>query len=156
MQGWTGTTRHDVHPAVKYTFKKAKVIAQNSESCQEINFLDVSVILHPDCIIETGINYKDTNAHDYLLYDSDPDHPRNNVLYNTAKQIIDFASNEEKTEYRLNELKKWLKSCKYPENVISRAFHNARLQGLAPLKINSNNIPFVITYNDNVNNNEQV
>ena len=50
-------------------------------------------------------------------------------------------------------LKNWLKSCKYPENVINRAFRNARLQGLAPLKTDSNNIPFVTTYYDNVNNN---
>ena len=48
------------------------------------------------------------------------------------------------------------KSCKYPENVINRAFRNARPQGPAPLKTNSNNIPFVTTYYDNVNNNEKV
>ena len=53
-------------------------------------------------------------------------------------------------------LKNWLKSCKYPENVINRAFRNARLQGQAPLKTNPNNIPFVTTYHDNVNNNEKV
>ena len=67
-----------------------------------------------------------------------------------------YYLNEEKIEYRLNELKNWLKSCKYPENVINRAFRNARLQGPAPLKTNSNNIPFVTTYYDNVNNNEKV
>ena len=67
-----------------------------------------------------------------------------------------YYLNEEKIEYRLNELKNWLKSCKYPKNVINRAFRNARLQGPAPLKTNSNNIPFVTTYYDNVNNNEKV
>ena len=56
----------------------------------------------------------------------------------------------------LNELKNWLKNCKYPENGINRAFRNARLQGPAPLKTNSNNIPFVTSYYDNVNNNEKV
>ena len=56
----------------------------------------------------------------------------------------------------LNELKNWLKNCKYPENVINRAFRNARLQSPAPLKTNSNNIPFVTSYYDNVNNNEKV
>ena len=54
------------------------------------------------------------------------------------------------------ELKNWLKSCKYPENVINRAFRNARLQGPVPFKTNSNNIPFVTTYYDNVNYNEKV
>ena len=97
-------------------------------------------------------------AHDYLLYDSaHPDDSRDNVPCDPAKRIIFFVvSNEEKIEYRLNELKNWLKSCKYPENVINRAFCDARLQGSAPLKTNSNNIPFVTTYYDNVNYNEKV
>ena len=85
-----------------------------------------------------------------------PDHSKNNVLHNLAKGIIAFVSNEEKTEYRLNELKNWLKSIKYPKNDINRAFRNARLQGPASLKTNSNNIPFVTTYYDNVNNNGKV
>ena len=61
-----------------------------------------------------------------------------------------------KKKYRLNELKNWFKSCKYSENVINRAFRNARLQGSATLKRNSNNISFAATYYDNVNYNEKV
>ena len=134
-----------MHPAIKYTFKKAKVILENSESCQALNFLDVSVILHSDHTIETDIYYQDTNAPVYLPYDSaHPDHSKDNALYNLAKLITVFVSNEEKIEYRLNELKNWLKSCKYPENVINRAFSNARLQGPAPLKTNSNNIQIIL------------
>ena len=122
-----------------------------------INFLDVSVILHSDRTIETDIYYKDTNAHDYFPYNSaHPDHSEDNVSHNLAKRIIIFVSNEEKIEYRLNDLKIWLKSCKHFKNVINRAFRNARLQGLAPLKTNSNNISFVITYYDNVNDNGKV
>ena len=122
----------NLHPAIKYIFKKAKLIVQNSESCQVINFLDVSIILHPDCSIETYIYYKDTNACDYLhahdyLGSTHPDHSRDNVPYNLAKCIIVFVSNEEKIKYRLNESKNWLKSCRYTKNVINRAFHNARL-----------------------------
>ena len=146
-----------MHLAIKYTFEKAKVIVENSESFQVINFLDISVILHSDRTIETDIYYKDTNAHDYLPYDSaHPDHSKDNVPYNLAKHIIFFVSNEEKIEYRLNELKNLLKSCKYPENVINTAFRNARLQGPPPLKTNSNNIPFVTICYDNVNDNEKV
>ena len=44
---------YGMDPAIKYTFEKAKVIVENSESCQVINFLDVSVILHSDHTIET-------------------------------------------------------------------------------------------------------
>ena len=78
--------------AVKYTIEKAKVISQNSDSCQVINFLDVSVTLHPDRTIKTDIYYKDTKAHDYFSYDSThPDHFKDNVPYNLAKRIIAFA-----------------------------------------------------------------
>ena len=142
---------------MKYTFEKAKVIVENSESCQVINFLDVSVILHSDRTIGTDIYYKDTNGHDYFSYNSAHlDHAKDNVPYNLAKRIIVFVSNEENIEYRLTELKNWLKSCKYAENVINGASRNAKLQGPAPLTTNSNNIPFVTTYYDNVNNNEKV
>ena len=62
-----------------------------------INFLYVSVILHSDDTIETAIYYKDTNAHDYLPYDSAHlDHSKDNVLYNLTKYIVVFVSNEEK------------------------------------------------------------
>ena len=148
-----------MHPAIKHTFEKAKVTVENSESCQVINFLDVLVILHYDCTNETDIYYKNTNAHDYLPYDSaHPDHSKDNVPYNLAKCVIAFVSNKEKIQYRLNKLKNWLKSCKFPSpnNAINRAFHNARLQGPAPLKTNSNNIPFLTAYYDNVNNNEKI
>ena len=101
---------NNLHPAIKYTFEKAKVIVENSESCQVINFLDVSVILHSDRTIETDIYYKDTNPHDYLPYDSaNPDHSKDNVPYNLAKPIVVFVSIEEKTEYMLNEFKKLVK-----------------------------------------------
>ena len=46
---------NNLNSAIKYTFGKAKVIVQNSESCQVINFLDISVILHLDRTIETDI-----------------------------------------------------------------------------------------------------
>ena len=139
-----------MHLAIKYTFEKTKVIVENSESCQVSNFLDVSIILHSDHTIETDIYDKDTNSLDYLPYgNAHPDHSRDNVLYNLAKLIIVFVSNEEKIEYRFKEFKNWLKSSKYHENVINIVFRNARLQGTAPLKTNSNNIPFV-TNHENV------
>ena len=91
-------------------------------------------------------------SHDYSAHQ---DHSKDNVPYILYKHIIAFVSNEEKTEHRLNKLKNWLKSCKYHENVIDRAFRNARLQGAVPLKTHSNIVRFVTTYYDNVNNNEK-
>ena len=94
---------NNLHLTIKSTFKKGKVIVQNSEYCQVINFLDVSVIIHPDPTFETETNYKDTNSHNYLHYDRYlPDHSKDNASYNLAKRIIVFVSNEEKVEYRLN------------------------------------------------------
>ena len=88
-----------MHPAIKYTFEKVKVIVENSGSCHIISFLDVSVILHSDRTIDIDIYYKDTNTHDYLPYDSaHPAHFRDNVPYNLAKRIIIFVLNKEKIE----------------------------------------------------------
>ena len=93
---------NNLHAEIKYTFEKAKVIFENSESCQGINFSDVLITLHSDRTIETEIYYKDTSAHDYLPYGSThPDHSKDNVPYNLAKRIIVFVSNEQKIEYRL-------------------------------------------------------
>ena len=92
---------NNLHREIKYTFEKAKVIVQNSESCQVINFLDVSVILYRDRTIETNIYYKEPTP-DYLFTTA---HTQINVPYNLAKRIIVSVSNEEKTKYRLNELK---------------------------------------------------
>ena len=46
---------NNLHPAIKYTFKKAKAIFENSEFCQVINFLNVSVILHSTFTIKADI-----------------------------------------------------------------------------------------------------
>ena len=45
---------NNLHPAIKYIFGKAKVIVENSESCQVINLLDVSVILHLIVLLKQG------------------------------------------------------------------------------------------------------
>ena len=64
------------------------------------------IILHSDNTVETDIDYKDTNAHDYLPYNSArPKHCKDNLPYNLAKRIIVFVSNDEKVEMRLKELK---------------------------------------------------
>ena len=63
-------------------------------------------------------------------------------------------SDPEKVKIRLEELKHWLKNNKYPDHVISNAFYNAKLQGPAPKpKDNSENIPFVTTFHEDINNN---
>ena len=43
-------------------------------------------------------------------------------------------------EIRLEQLKSWILKCKHPKNIIDKGFHNARLQGPAPQKVNKDNI----------------
>ena len=113
---------NDLHPATKYTFEKAKAVVQNSESCQVKVFIDVTVILHPDRSIVKDIYHKDNNAHNYLLYDSAHPDKKDNVPYNIAKRNIVFASNEGKTEFRLNKLKNWLKVLNIPKMLLIELF----------------------------------
>ena len=72
--------------------------------------MDIEIILHFDNTVQTIIYYKDTNAHDYLQYNSaHPKHCKDNLPYSLAKRIIVFVSNDEKVDMRLKELKNWLK-----------------------------------------------
>ena len=115
--------------------------------------MNIEAIFHSDNTAETGIYYKDTNEHDYLPYNrAHPKHCKDNLPYNLAKRIIDFVSNDEKGEMRLKELKNWLKNCHYPDSVINQSFYNAKLQGPALVADNSENIPFVTAYYENIDN----
>ena len=122
-----------------------------------MNFLDVTIILHPSGIIETDIFYKDTNNHDYLNYNSHhPKHVRDNIPFNLAKRIIVFTTNPITEQRRLDELREWLLSCDYPLPIIKKAFHNAKLQGPAPQPKSVNTIPFVTTYASNIDSSKTV
>ena len=93
------------------------------------NFLSIKVLQKDGCI-KFDVYYKETNAHDYLSYDSHhPEHTRNNIPYVLAKRIIVISSEESWVERNLGDLKEFLLSRKYPEQVIERGIRNARLQG---------------------------
>ena len=137
---------------IKYTLEPASQICLNNGNIvQRLNFLDIAVILHPNGNIETDIYYKPTNNHDYLDYESHhPIHIKNNIPFNLAKRIIVFCSRPEVEQFRLNELKNWLLNCNYPESLIMKAFHNAKLQGPAPAPLpKENTLPLVTTYFSN-------
>ena len=62
-------------------------------------------------------------------------------------------SNPEKFIIHLDELRQFLKECKYPEDVISKGIFNAKLQGPAPNPERSKNvILFVTAYYPNIDN----
>ena len=140
---------NSMHPNIQYTIEASEI----SNDTQTINFLDVKVILNKDNTIETDIYYKPTNSHEYLNYNSHhPKHVKDNIPFNLAKRIVVFVSNFEQSQKRLKELKQWLLNCNYPEYLINKGFHNAQLQGPAPLKAKTNIIPFVSTYYSNYSN----
>ena len=143
---------NNLHPSIVYTLEPAKQVVIKNELVQTLEFLDVTVILHSNGIIESDVHYKPTNSHQYLNYESfHPLHCKNNIPFNLAKRIIVFVTCSEKMEFRLRELKLWLLKCNYPETIIDKGFHNARLQGPAPKPISKNNIiPFVTTYMSNL------
>ena len=127
-----------------FTLEVSEKVTLNNKELEKLNFLDMTIMVDQNGIISRDIYYKSTNTHDYLHYDSfHPKHTLNNITYSLAKKIIIFVSDPEVVEYRLSELKSWLLRCHYPEDVINRGIHNAKLQGPAPQKTKETNI---ITY----------
>ena len=105
--------------------------------------------MQKDGMVETDVYYKETNSHDYLdFFSHHPNHTKENIPYNLAKRILVFCSNEETEKLRLKELKQWLINCNYPEQLIDRKFHCARLQGPAN-KSEGHVFPIVSTYYSN-------
>ena len=101
---------------------------------QVLNFLDVFIILHQNGWLETDIFYWDTNSNDFInCFIHHLEHTKQNI-YNLAKRIIVFVSDEKKINERLSELKTWLLSCSYLLAIIEKASFNAKLQGPAPKK----------------------
>ena len=130
-------------PSIRYTVEKGIVLVKQ----QRINFLSVRVILHDGRIIETELYYKPTNNHHYLEYESfHARHVRDNIPYNFFKKIIVFTSDSQKEKSALNDMRLWLMKCNYPQNVVDRALHNAKLQGPGlPPEFKKEVIPFVTT-----------
>ena len=137
---------------IDFTFEEATETLQNGILLKTLSFLDVTVILNLDGSVETDVFYKETNSHDYLAYDSHhPQHVIDNIPFNLAKRIVVFCSDYKREQFRLKELKGWLLNCGYPEYLIDKKFHNAKLQGPAPNPEDSKNvIPLVSTYYSNI------
>ena len=142
---------NNLHPSIKFTLEESYRETHYDKNMECLNFLDIKVILYKNRIISTDISYKSTNSHDYLHFDSfHPRHTINNIPYNLAKRIIVFVTDEQLMETRLDELRFWLTKCEYPNEIIDRAYHNARLQGPANKPIPKENIiPFVTTHASN-------
>ena len=139
---------------IQFTYEASlKYIDENGDHIQVLSFLDLLVILRNYRYFSTDIFYKTTNSHFYLDYNSHhPQHIKNNIPYNLAKKIIVFVSDEQRLDFRLQQLKSWLLKCNYPCKLIDKGFHDAKLQGPAPAPINKtkNKLIFVSQFSSNL------
>ena len=119
---------------------------------QSLPFLDIMVIKNHDNTIATDIFYKPTNSQRYLDFCScHRHHTKVNVPFNLAQRICKIVSEEQRRDFRLEELKTFLISCYYPQELIGQAINTAKDQNNSfTLNLqNSDIIPLVITNNPN-------
>ena len=127
------TILNNLNTNIQYTIEASTKYITNECHIQELPLLDVLVILRDHKHFSTDIFYKETNSHFYLDYNSHhPQHIKDNIPYGLAKKIIVFVSDDEKIQFRLQQMKSWLLRCNYPLKIINKCFHNAKLQGPAP------------------------
>ena len=149
---------NSLHPSIKFTIERSMRECRNGQCAQILNFLDIMIILYESGVIETDIFYKATNSHDYLDYRSHhPIHTKNNIVYGLAKKIVEFVSNYETEEIRMQELSTWLIACNYPKHIVRKGIHDARLQGPGPdPSRKKRTLPFVTTHTSNMASNNIV
>ena len=88
----------------------------------------IVVIKNHDNTIATDI-YKSTNSHRYLDFRScHRHHTKVNVPFNLAQRICKIVSEEQRRDFRLEELKTFLISCYYPQELINQAINTAKDQ----------------------------
>jgi hypothetical protein len=107
--------------------------------------------------ISTDLFYKETDSHQYLLFNScHPSHTKRNIPFNLARRICTIVTNEELRTKRLIELTTYLQRKKYPLDLITEAIRKAKQIPITELrKVNRKTysktlpteIPFVITNN---------
>ena len=70
---------NELHPSLKFRVEKGKISCQQNfdKFVQVLNFLDVSIILHQNDRLETGIFYKKAN-----YFSHHPETTKQNISYN--------------------------------------------------------------------------
>ena len=147
---------NSMHQALKYTVEEPEIQTDGKDTVQRQVFLSILLHLDNEGHVWTNVHYKETNAFDYLSWDSHhPSHTKENIPYCLAKRILVMTTKEDDIETNLKHLKMCLTERGYPEEVIERGFHNARLQGPANLK-EEKIVPLVSTYFSNYTNSSVV
>ena len=72
-------------------------------------------------------------------------------MYGLAKKIVEFVSNYDTEQQRLDELYEYLVACNYPPKIVRKGIHNARLQGPGPDPSKKfQTIPYISTHSSNL------
>ena len=141
---------NSMNSSIQYTITLPTVFEVNHIISQTINFLSINIIITSDGLVKTDVYYKETNAHDYLAFDSHhPRHTKENIPFVLAKRIIIITSEDEWVKRNLSDLRTYLIARKYPINVIEKGIHNASLQGPAPKPSCEKIIPLITPYFSN-------
>lgn len=119
---------------------------------ERISYLNV-IVYKGDEELKCDIFYKETDNREYLHYNScHPKHTRNNIPFTLAKTICTIVDDRLLCSERLEELKFYLRKCKYPREVIESSCKRAyelNQSDLRNLKEKSEDeaLVFVTTYN---------
>ena len=76
---------NELHPSLKVPLEKGKnSCEQNFDTfVQDLNFLNVSIILHQNGRLETDMFHKKTNSHDYFnCFSHHPEYTKQNISHN--------------------------------------------------------------------------
>ena len=123
---------NSLHPSIQFTASSPSIHTISGITYNCTNFLSIKVLVSNDNLVKFDVYYKETNAHDYLPFDSHhPNHTKENIPYVLAKRIIVISSEEDWIRNNLIDLRRFLLECKYPNDVITKGIKNARLQGPA-------------------------
>ena len=115
------------------------------------NFLAIRVLQQSDGTVKFDVYYKETNAHDYLAFDSHhPQHTKSNIPYTLAKRIVVISSEDSWMERNLDDLKQFLLERKYPIEIIEKGIYNAKLQGPAPPPSTTQVVPLISPFLGNL------
>ena len=142
---------NSMNPSIQYTITTSIVRMIDSIRYKCTNFLSIRVLQQSDGTVCFDVYYKETNAHDYLAFDSHhPNHTKTNIPYTLAKRIVVISSKDAWVERNLCDLRQFLLDRKYPADVVEKGIYNAQLQGPAPPSSNTRVVPLITPFLGNL------
>ena len=127
-----------MNPSIQYTITTALVCMVDSIRYKCSDFLSIRVLQQSDGTVCFDVYYKETNAHDYLAFDT------------LAKRTVVISSKDAWVERNLCDLRQFLLDRKYPADVVEKGIYNAQLQGPAPPSSNTRVVPLITPFLGNL------